>query len=108
MIQLHAQTRILLAIQPIDFRKGIDGFVAACQGVLESNPRDGQYFVFINRARTMVRLLHYDGNGYWLATKRLSKGHFPRWPNAVSGTTCALLATQLRPLLAGATWQWHG
>lgn len=107
MIQLSVQTRILLATQPQDFRKGIDGFVLACQHVLQANPRDGQYFVFINRSRTRVRLLHYDGNGYWLATKRLSKGRFPRWPTGVGESQCALLATQLRPLLAGAQWEFN-
>ncbi len=104
MIQLSLQTSILLALEPVDFRKGMDGFVALCQSQLQANPRDGRYFVFINRNRTLLRLLHYDGSGYWLATKRLSKGRFPGWPADVSKPATALLATQLRPLLAGLSW----
>lgn len=105
MIQLSAHTRILLAVAPVDFRKGIDGVAALCQSVLKENPRDGQYFVFINRDRTMVRLLHYDGNGYWLATKRLSKGRFPSWPEGIDAQGESLMAMQLRPLLAGLSWK---
>lgn len=106
MIQLTVNTPILLATQPVDFRKGIDGFVSLCQSVLQMSPRNGHYFVFINRSRTMIRLLSYDGQGYWLATKRLSKGHFQGWPdNAKIACHCPLLATELRSLLAGETLQ---
>jgi len=100
MIQLGVQTPILLATQPVDFRKGIDGFVALCESVLHAQARNGHYFVFINRNHTMIRLLSYDGQGYWLATKRLSKGRFQGWPKGSENTCrCPLLATELRRLL---------
>ena len=100
MIQLSHHTRILLATQPADFRKGIDGLVALCRGVLEQDPRSGTYFVFINRSRTMIRVLVYDGSGYWLMTKRLSKARFVGWPT-VDTDLSAMAATQLRVLLSG-------
>jgi len=56
MIQLHQQTPILLATQAVDFRKGIDGFVALVRDVLAQNPRSGHYFVFINRERSRLRV----------------------------------------------------
>lgn len=104
MIQLSTETPILLATQPIDFRRGIDGFVSYCQSVLQVIPSSGCYFVFINRSRTMLRLLSYDGQGYWLATKRLSKGHFQAFNNQ-GQNTCPLLATELRRLLTGEALQ---
>lgn len=83
MIPLTARTPILLALQPIDFRKQIDGLVAHCRNVLTVDPKSGTFFIFINRARTMIRVLVFDHNGYWVMTKRLSRGTF-QWP---SGTT---------------------
>jgi transposase len=100
MIQLHANTPILLAIQPADFRRGIDGMVALCRQQLAQEPRSGALFVFINRTRTMVRILAYDGNGFWLMTKRLSKGRFSGWPSGATPVT-SLDARKLRVLLGG-------
>ncbi|HCG6158253.1 MULTISPECIES: IS66 family insertion sequence element accessory protein TnpB [Vibrio] len=57
MIHLTAQTQILLAIKPADFRCGIDGFVALCRHQLKQEPRSGTLFVFTNRRRTMLRAL---------------------------------------------------
>jgi transposase len=100
MIPLTASTRIRLALAPIDFRCGIDSLVALCQQHLHQDPRSGTVYVFINRRATMVRILVYETNGYWLMTKRLSQGRYRGWPRigeAVSG----LQAVQLRQLLAG-------
>ncbi|WP_051303398.1 IS66 family insertion sequence element accessory protein TnpB [Psychromonas aquimarina] len=74
MILLTANTSILLAVQPADFRCGIDGFAAICHRQLAQDPRSGTLFVFINRNKTMLRALNYDGMVFWLMTKRLSKG----------------------------------
>jgi hypothetical protein len=99
MIQLSANSRILIATAPQDFRKGIDGFVALCRNQLKQNPRQNEaVFVFINRSKTMVRLLSYDHNGYWLMTKRLSKGKYRQWPKNEQAIT-PLIAKHLRLLL---------
>jgi len=74
MIQVTPQMRILVAIEPVDFRKGIDGLARLCQEVLEQDPFRGWVFVFRNRRATAVKVLAYDGQGFWLCQKRLSRG----------------------------------
>jgi transposase len=98
MIHLTANTHILVAIAPADFRQGIDGLAAVCRHKLSVNPRLGTVFVFINRNKTMVRALSYDGTGFWLMTKRLSKGKFTSWSNSTNNIE-PLIAKQLRQLL---------
>ena len=80
MLQLTPQSRIFLATHPADFRKGIDGLAAVCRQVLGENPLEGAIYVFRNRAGTALKLLLYDGQGYWLLMKRLSQGRFTWWP----------------------------
>lgn len=98
MIPLTAHSLILLATAPADFRAGIDGFVARCER-LGQVPRSGTLFVFINRARTMIRILAYEENGYWLMTKRLSQGRYCGWPGA-GQSLCSVHASRLRQLLS--------
>jgi transposase len=80
MIQFSAHMRILVATQPLDMRKGIDGIAALCKQVLGENPMSGAVFLFVSRSRKHLRILTYDGQGFWLCTKRLSSGRFPYWP----------------------------
>ena len=80
MIQITAQMRVLVAIEPVDGRKGIDALVRLCQEKVQEDPFSGCMFVFRSRSGTAIRLLTYDGQGYWLAQKRLSKGRFVWWP----------------------------
>ena len=101
MIQLTPQMRILVAVQPVDFRKGIDGLAGVCKNVLNENPFEGYVFVFANRRRTSIKILTYDGQGFWLCQKRLSKGRFPFWPQSVSSGIRVLEAHQLAVLLSG-------
>src|SRR5580700_9306669 len=82
VIQITAQMRVLVAIEPVDGRKGIDSLVRLCQDKLLEDPFSGCVFVFRSRSGTAIRLLTYDGQGCWLAQKRLSKGRFVWWPEA--------------------------
>ena len=82
MIQITAQMRVLVAIEPVDGRKGIDSLARLCQEKLAEDPFSGCVFVFRSRRGTSIRLLTYDGQGYWLAQKRLSKGKFVWWPES--------------------------
>jgi transposase len=80
MIQITPQMRVLVAIEPVDGRKGIDSLARLCQEKLAEDPFSGCVFVFRSRSGTAIRLLSYDGQGYWLAQKRLSRGKFVWWP----------------------------
>ena len=80
MIQIAAQIRILVALEAIDGRKGIDAIAQLCREKLNADPFSGYLFIFRTRRGTAIRVLQYDGQGFWLATKRLSKGRFKWWP----------------------------
>jgi transposase len=81
VIQLTPQMRLLLAVEPVDFRKGIDGLVQVCRQRLNLDPIAGALFVFSNRRRRALKILMYDGQGFWLCQKRLSQGRFGWWPS---------------------------
>ncbi|MBF0554083.1 MAG: IS66 family insertion sequence element accessory protein TnpB, partial [Nitrospirae bacterium] len=80
MLQLTPQMRILLAVDAVGFRKGIDGLCKLSRDVMKSEPYSGYVFVFRNRRSTSIKILTYDGQGFWLCQKRLSKGRFT-WSN---------------------------
>lgn len=97
MLKITSATRIFIAIKPADFRKGIDGLSQYCKtlSAQTANTKSGVFVVFINRAKTMIRVLSYDGTGYWLATKRLTKGRFECWPTS----SCAISACPAEQLV---------
>ena len=79
MIQIAPQIRILVAVEAIDGRKGIDAIAQLCREKLNADPFSGYLFIFRSRSGTAIRILQYDGQGFWLATKRLSKGRLHRF-----------------------------
>jgi transposase len=83
MIQITPQMRILVAVESVDFRKGIDSLAELCRQKLDADPFSGYLFVFRSRRATSIKVLVYDG--FWLATKRLSKGRFRWWPQMTEG-----------------------
>lgn len=102
MIALMPQMRLLVAVEPVDFRKGIDGLVAVCRQRLQADPMSGAVFVFGSRNRKSIKLLVYDGQGFLLCQKRLSSGRFGWWPKAGSEASLRLETSQLQLLL------WNG
>ena len=99
MIQIAPQMRILVAIEAVDGRKGIDSLARLCQEKLQADPFSGCVFIFRSRRGTSIRILTYDGQGFWLAQKRLSKGRFVWWPSGKE-VTRRLQAHQAQLLLA--------
>jgi transposase len=87
MIQVTPQMRILVALEPTDFRRGIDGLCRVCKQELAGDPFSGTLFVFRNRRRTAVKILVYDGQGFWLCQKRISTGRFRFWPAEEKGAS---------------------
>jgi transposase len=114
MLQITPQMKILVAVEPTDFRRGIDGLARLCRETLQQDPFTGAVFVFRNRRGTALKVLMYDGQGFWLCHKRLSKGRFPWWPSATAGSAQRLASHQLavllaagNPLAAGAAADWR-
>lgn len=99
MLQITPQMRILVAVEPVDGRKGIDSLARLCREKLAEDPFSGCLFLFRNRSGTTLRALCYDGQGYWLAQKRLSQGRFSWWPQSAA-TAQTLEAHQAHLLLA--------
>jgi transposase len=99
MIQITPQMRVLVAVESVDFRKGIDGLARVCRAELRSDPMSGTAFVFRNKRKTSLRILLYDGQGFWLATKRLSAGKFRYWPTSSDEPMTPLEAHELQVLL---------
>jgi transposase len=115
MISVGATMRVLVCVEPVDFRKGIDGLSGLCRNHLQEEAMNGSVYVFRNRRGSSVKLLYYDGQGYWLAMKRLSSGKFSWWPQRRENDqkTMQLMASELSVLLwnghvgaSGVGWTW--
>ena len=102
MILVPPGVRILLAAQPVDFRKGMDGLAALVQQALQANPFAGDVFIFRPRRADRVKILVYDGTGLCLYAKRLEAGRCS-WPSPAEGVV-RLSAAQLATLLEGLPW----
>jgi len=100
MLQITPHMKILVAVAPADFRRGIDGLARLCRESLAQDPFSGVVFVFRNRRATALKALVYDGQGFWLCHKRLSRGHFGWWPSGGDGGAQRLAAHQLVVLLS--------
>ncbi len=99
MIQVTPQMRILVAVEPADFRCGIDGLARLCRSRLGEDPFSGSVYVFRNRKGTAIKSLVYDGQGYWMLYKRLSTGKFRWWPRRGDEAVTPLQAHELQVLL---------
>ena len=113
MLQITPQHRLLLAVEPVDFRKGIDGLKALCRQKLLDDPFSGTVFVFTNRMRTSVKLLVYDASGFWLSQKRFSRGKLAWWPSGLSpsvqlrSSELVILLAQGHPIKASLPDDWR-
>ena len=103
MIQITPQMKVLVALEPADFRKGIDGLARVCKDSLQRDPFEGTVFVFRNRRSTAIKILVYDGQGFWLCQKRMSEGRFRWWPTSTDNR----LGVPCQPLVLSRKLQKH-
>lgn len=102
MIQFPANANVIVMHEPISFRNGIDGTAGIARVVLKTEPMDGAFFVFRNKVGHMLRILYFDGGGFWLCTRRLSQGRYSWWPTGDGAAPCSpLLARELQILVWG-------
>jgi transposase len=100
VIQATAQMRILVAVEPVDFRCGIDGLAKICKSRLQEDPFSGALYVFRNRRGTSIKIICYDSQGFWMCQKRLSSGKFRFWPESAADCSRRLEAHELQVLMA--------
>ena len=93
------QVRLWLYTQPTDMRKSFNGLIGIIQGELNDNAQSGDWFVFVNRRKTHLKVLYFDGSGFCIWFKRLEQGQFNFRPSAEDKKPLDFAGLQL--LLAG-------
>lgn len=76
MLNFPTSVTIYLHTEPTDLRKGIDGLSGIVRGQFDGDPVDGSLYLFANRRRDRLKILHFDGTGFWLFYKVLEEGTF--------------------------------
>jgi transposase len=85
MFSLGSSHRYFLYGGPVDMRKGFDGLSGLVRNILDKEPSSGEVYIFLNRNRTLIKLLHWERGGFVIYCKRLEKGTFTP-PSRVSGS----------------------
>jgi transposase len=100
MFGLGPATKIFIAVESVDMRKGFEGLHGLVRDHLGQDPLSGHLFLFANRARTRLKALVWDGNGLWVCSKRLEKGRF-RWPAQENTRSVTMRSEELAMLING-------
>jgi transposase len=100
MFGLGLATKIYIAVEAVDMRKGFEGLYGLVRDHLGQDPLSGHLFLFTNRTRTRLKALVWDGSGLWVCAKRLEKGRF-RWPESAQTRSVAMRPEELAMLLNG-------
>lgn len=98
--------RVYLACGSTDLRKSIDGLAAQVSQSFRLDPFAPALFVFCNRQRDKIKILHWDHNGFWLYYRRLERGQF-QWPDGTEHGTLSVSWRQLQWLLDGLALEQH-
>ena len=100
MFGLGPATKIYLASEPIDMRKGFEGLFGLVRDHLGHDPLSGHLFLFTNRSRTRLKALVWDGSGLWVCAKRLERGRFG-WPEGKDSSSISMRPEELAMLVNG-------
>ena len=98
MLAFPAAIRIYVAVRPVDMRKSFNGLWSAVSEQLHEEPKSGAVYCFINKERTRLKLLYWDGTGVWVRAKRLEHGRFS-WTAATDDRTKIALALEALAML---------
>jgi transposase len=102
MLNFASHLKIFAYTPPTDMRKGFAGLSAIIRGEFDADPTDGSLFIFINRRRDRMKLLHFSAGGFWLYYRLLEAGTFEMLaPNEGGSCQLQIDATQLSMLLSG-------
>lgn len=101
MLNLASHLKIFAYTPPTDMRKGFAGLSAIIRGEFEADPTDGSLFIFVNRRRDRMKLLHFADGGFWLYYRLLEAGTFEQLTPENNGCQLQIDATQLSMLLSG-------
>lgn len=101
MLAFPAAIRIYVAVQPVDMRKSFNGLWAAVTEQLKEDPKSGAVYCFINRERSRLKLLYWDGTGVWVLAKRLEQGRFSWTASTDARSKIALAPEALAMLVSG-------
>jgi transposase len=101
MLNLTNETRIFAYTGVADMRKGFNGLSGIVREEFQSDPTDGSLFMFINRRRDRMKLLYFDGGGFWLYYRLLESGTFEDLKSEPGSSQLQMDATELLMLLSG-------
>ena len=101
MFRPTSHLRFFLYRRPTDMRKSFDGLSGVIASILQQNPLSGAVYVFINKRRDRIKLLLWDGDGFWIFYKRLERGTFQIPPDSSESASCELVYDQLLLILQG-------
>ena len=101
MFGLWLATKIYVAVEAVDMRKGFEGWYGLVRDQLGADPLSGHLFLFSNRTRTRLKALVWDGSGLWVCAKRLEKGRFHRPVTSEKQCSLTMRAEELAMLVHG-------
>jgi len=101
MLNFSHQTRVFLFLEPVDMRRSFRGLCLLTESVLKQDPASGHWFVFINRRGDRLKLLGWDGQGFWIWYKRLESGLFEKPTTDSNRMQVEIDVTQLSLIING-------
>ena len=101
MLNLTPRSKIYVYTPVTDMRKGVNGLSGIVRSEFAADPTDGSLFVFINRRRDRMKILYFDGGGFWLYYRLLEAGTFEELKHPQQSSYLSIDATELSMLLSG-------
>ena len=101
MLNFSHQTHVFLFLEPVDMRRSFRGLCLLTESVLKQDPASGHWFAFINRRGYRLKLLGWDGQGFWIWYKRLESGVFEKPTAESQSTQIEIDVTQLSLIIHG-------